>query len=141
LLPIRNPLHVAYSFYIHDGFRETFYKPLDPNQFVPFLNDILLRFATTINVGVHNPNQVMWFFEHEIGTGLLNRLSTFLKVSPDSRWLKDAEKCFGLEQPDYRFSGDTLEYYKKRVAKLFTNLPEVQAQFLNFLQPISLRGL
>jgi hypothetical protein len=131
ILPIRNPLHVAYSFYNREPFRKNFYKEQieNPNLKV-ILDDLLSRFARTVRLQQEHPDKVMVFFEQEISQDLFVRMAKFLLIAPDKRWIADALKCFVVTPPTYQPDAEIIDYYTQRVEQLFSRWPSVHASFM-----------
>jgi hypothetical protein len=133
LLPIRNPLHVAQSFFVNEGFRKTFYGQFSPNDFKPFLKDILDRMQRTIRLQKSNSDQVDVFFEYDISADLLKQLAAFLRISPDQRWIEDSLRCFDVKPPAYSFSQEIIDYFEQQITELFGFDPACEGKFRHFM--------
>jgi hypothetical protein len=136
LLPIRNPLHVAKSFFVNEGFRFTFYNQFPPDDFRPFVKDILDRMKETILLQKSNPNQVFIFFENEISSDLLKQLAAILRISDDERWIEDSLRCFDVRPPAYTFSKEIIDYFDQQITQLFGFDPTVESKFRHFIPTI-----
>lgn len=133
VLPIRNPLHVARSFFVNNGFRERFYGQFSTGDFNPFLNDVLERIKSTVQVFEKCPEQVMIFFEDDIKPELMVKFASFLRVPVDEKWIKDSVKCFEVKKPEYQFTRETISYFESQISELFDFSPDVGQKLCQYL--------
>jgi hypothetical protein len=129
IMPVRNPLHVALSFFSRDRFMDKFYKHLDRNDLESVLDDILGKMSRTIELSEAHPKQVMVFFENEISKDLFVRMADFLNISPDALWIKDTLRCFDVQPAVYDIGPELQQSFMSKVKTLFGNSPSALSKF------------
>lgn len=132
IMPVRNPIHVAFSFFSRDRFMQKFYAHLERNDINGVLDDVLGKMADAVTLQKNFPDRVMIFFEDEISSSLFVRMAHFLRISPEGRWIKDTLACFDVQPAKYEVPQSLTKYYKDRVAKVFENSPEIALKFEQF---------
>ncbi len=125
LMPVRNPLHIAFSYFTRKGFRANFFNDQVEN---PEINVLLERLLEKMKraIALHNafPDRVLVFFEDDVSPALFKKMAGFLRIDADEQWIGDAVRCFEVTPTRYEIPPAVLNFYEKRIEKLFDDLPE-----------------
>lgn len=134
MMPIRNPLHVAYSFFTRKGFRQNFFDDQVENPDIyALLDSLLIKLARTIKLHLANPDRVLIFFEDDIHADLFRKIAVFLQIEPEERWIKDALRCFDVTTTQYEISQPVVRFLKKRISELFVESPQILRKFEQYI--------
>jgi hypothetical protein len=134
LMPIRNPIHIASSYFNRKGFRNNFFKDQAENPEINVLLDRLLeKMKRAIALHKAYPDRVMVFFENDVDPDLFGRMAAFLQIEADEQWTRDALKCFEITPTQYEIPPSVSKYYQQRVNVLFAKDPATLDRFNQYL--------
>lgn len=133
MMPVRNPIDVAYSFSVQHGIREKYFAHLDQQDHRLILDSVLERMAKVLRLREEETERVFVFYESEIGVDLFKRMARFLGIRSVEQWVRDAAACFEVIPSKYTPPADLLAHYEKRVYELFGDLPQVRDEFMQYI--------
>ena len=128
LLPIRHPIDCAVSCVLY-GHGPLFTKDV---SVVGVLDGVLRELAWARSVQQASPRRVLMFWEYEFGVGVLQRLSKFLDLADDRRWLADATRCFVVAK-QYEHPPGLVARYEAKVRDIFANDRAFAAKLMRFV--------
>lgn len=134
LMPVRNPIHIAYSFFTRKGFRKNFFiDQIEIPEINILLDRLLTKMSHCITLHAEHPDRVMIFFEDDVKPDLFKKIASFLHLEADEQWTRDALKCFDVTPAKYDIPETVLNYYKQRVDELFGKSPAIRGRFNQYL--------
>jgi hypothetical protein len=131
LMPIRNPLDCAKS-NLKTGHAYRFANVNRSSSIEEVLLAVLNEIHWFARYKEMFPNRFFYFFEHSISRNMLEDLTKFLMLDKDETWLRNAESVM-ISKSTYEYDKILIDYYQENVERLFSDLPDLKEQLLQFI--------
>jgi hypothetical protein len=130
LMPIRNPLDCTES-NMKTGHMVLFPDMDRKASFEEVLNRILSEFLWFFGLHEKYPERFFYFYENRFDETLLLQLASFLQVTPDRTWIKDALDNYRINKT-YTHDPKRIDYYRRLLPKYFLAYPSVMENLASF---------
>jgi hypothetical protein len=133
LLPIRNPLDCSLSI-ARIGI-PYFYPDIEGDDIQSVLGSILEEIKWFIDLFGRDPDHFFYFYQDQVDAATLQKLATFLGLSPDERWLRESLSVYQLKR-SYDYEPALKNYYKSKVEELFDTSPAVRQHLIGMVSAV-----
>lgn len=122
LLPIRDPLDAAVSNMKTKHHR--LFKTISEYSLTTVLDAILSEIAWFLDLESKYPRRFLSFLQNEFHPAFLDKLASFLEISEDSLWRKQAMDCYVMK-PSYPRDEVLLKHLKAGLEEKLPEHPEM----------------